>query len=332
MSLLDVIPAEKRDHAAQALDQAFGQSAPSSLAAVRGGGSGALTYRVEVGGRPYLMRMETARDVFRDARRGFACMRIAADAGLAPPVRHADADTGVAIMDFLPQRPLGDFPGGPEALAGAVGVLVARLQATSLFPALAGYTFLIDRMLSHLTTTVAPGLLAAHRAAFDEIREAFGWDDTALVSSHNDVNPGNVIFDGERLWLIDWETAYRNDPLIDVAIAVENFAPDAATQSALVGAWLGRAPDERLTARLYLARLLSRLQYGVLLLNLVGLAPDVDFTAPRRRELEAQVAAGLQLHPEPATLRLLAKVFLREFIAGLEAPEFARAMAVARLG
>jgi thiamine kinase-like enzyme len=30
-----------------------------------------------------------------------------------------------------------------------------------------------------------------------------------LVSSHNDLNPNNVLFEGERAWLIDWELAFR---------------------------------------------------------------------------------------------------------------------------
>ena len=63
----------------------------------------------------------------------------------------------------------------------------------------------------------APGLLDRHQKGFERIREAYPWDAAALVSSHNDPNPANILFDGERLWLIDWETAYRNDPLVDVA-------------------------------------------------------------------------------------------------------------------
>jgi thiamine kinase-like enzyme len=43
-----------------------------------------------------------------------------------------------------------------------------------------------------------------------------GW-----VSSHNDSIPSNILFDGDRLWLIDWESAYRNDPLVDVAIVLD---------------------------------------------------------------------------------------------------------------
>jgi thiamine kinase-like enzyme len=32
-----------------------------------------------------------------------------------------------------------------------------------------------------------------------------------LVASHNDVKPENIVFDGDRVWLVDWEVAFLND-------------------------------------------------------------------------------------------------------------------------
>ena len=39
----------------------------------------------------------------------------------------------------------------------------------------------------------------------------------APVLSHNDVNPSNPVYDGERVVLFDWETAGPNDPYFDLA-------------------------------------------------------------------------------------------------------------------
>jgi hypothetical protein len=47
-------------------------------------------------------------------------------------------------------------------------------------------------------------------------------DERPPVLSHNDVNPSNVIADGERLLMLDWETAAPNHPYYDLAIAA-NF-------------------------------------------------------------------------------------------------------------
>ena len=64
------------------------------------------------------------------------------------------------------------------------------------------------------------------------------------MSAHNDVNSRNVLFDGERLWLIDWELAFRSDPFADLASVANNFAevPDVAAR--VLEGWLGRPPDD----------------------------------------------------------------------------------------
>jgi aminoglycoside phosphotransferase (APT) family kinase protein len=41
--------------------------------------------------------------------------------------------------------------------------------------------------------------------------------DRAPVLSHNDVNPTNLVYDGEQLLLLDWETAGPNDAFYDLA-------------------------------------------------------------------------------------------------------------------
>src|SRR5689334_11785797 len=144
-SLLDIVPAEHREKARAALAAAFGRGEADELQPVVGGVSGALTYRVAVAGRSYLLRMETRRSPLRNPHQ-YACMRIAADAGIAPSLRHADAEAGVAVMDFVCQRPHGDYPGGPSALARDLGRLAARLQKTPTFPRLWDFPLVVERI------------------------------------------------------------------------------------------------------------------------------------------------------------------------------------------
>src|SRR5690349_2191290 len=110
--VLDIIPAERQEIARAALTSAFGAASIDGLQPVSGGASGALTYRVTTGERAWLLRMETRRSAIRNPHQ-YVCMQTAADAGIAPPLIHADADAGVAIMSYLPQRPLSEYAGGP---------------------------------------------------------------------------------------------------------------------------------------------------------------------------------------------------------------------------
>lgn len=43
-----------------------------------------------------------------------------------------------------------------------------------------------------------------------------------LVACHNDLKPENIIFDGDRAWLVDWEAAFLNDRYVDLGV-VANF-------------------------------------------------------------------------------------------------------------
>ena len=224
----DVLPAQHREPARAALLAAADGSARASLEPVSGGASGALVHRVDIDGAPsLLLRVETARDPFRNPHRSYVCLRTAADAGIAPTVHVADPDAGIVVMDFVDQRPITEYPGGPVGVVRELGGRLATLQATATFPPLLDdFAALLGQMLVMIqeAAVFAPGVLAPVHDAFDRICAAYPWDRDAQVSSHNDVNPFNVLYDGDRLWLIDWEIAFRNDPFADVASVANNFA------------------------------------------------------------------------------------------------------------
>lgn len=329
--LFDAVPAERREVARTALTAAFGRSPVDSVNPVTGGASGALTYRATVAGRPYLLRLEGRRTAMRNPHQ-YACMQIAANAGVAPPLHYFSDTDGVAIIDFLPQRALAEFPGGVAGLAQAAATLIARLQATPLFPQLLDTFAIVGRMLAFLrgSNMFAPGLLDPHVEGFERIRAAYPMDAASGVSSHNDPNPRNMIFDGERLWLVDWETAYRNDPLVDIAILIDQLETTPDLEEMLLRTWLGRAPDRALRARLVLMRPLTRLYYACLALAQFAAAPrekpDADLTAPTPEEFRAAFEQGRLTAASPETLYLLGKMQLAGFIAGISAPGFDEAL------
>lgn len=333
---LDFVPAERRETARSALTATFGRAPLTALQPITSGAS-ALIYRIEVSGRPYLLRLESPlRDDVRDPQRAYLCMQMAAEAGIAPPLHHADAASGVAIMDFVPGRVLHDYPGGPRALAHDVGELAARLQTTPVFPPVADYLSVLDGLLGRLLNSglFAAGLLDPHRQGFERIREAYPWESSALVSSHNDPHPGNIMFDGERLWLVDWETAYRNDPLVDVAIFGMYLADSPELKEVLLRSWLGRAPDRALRARLVLMQQLVGLFYGCAsslhAVGVPGLVPEIDLAALTPAEYRAAVDQGRLSQGSAEAQRIGGKVALATFLAGLSAPGFEEALAVAR--
>jgi len=261
-------------------------------------------------------------------------MRIAAEAGIAPRIHYVDEAARIAVTDFVDEQPLEAYPGGPRALAQGLGEMLGRVQATPPFPRFVDYPDIVARLWAHVCRTglFAPGLLDACTEHLVRIRERYVWDPAKSVSSHNDPVPRNILFDGEHLWLIDWESAYRNDPLVDVAIVLDNLAPSPELAGVLLQAWLGRAPDETLRARLALVRALARLYYAGVLLSASATAPraapDGDLSAPTLPELQLAIRAGRLKPGTPETKHILGKMFLASFLSGVAPPGLGEAVAV----
>jgi aminoglycoside phosphotransferase (APT) family kinase protein len=321
------LPDANRETARSALSAVFGSVPTSAITPVAGGATSASVFRVEAGGRRYLLRIEGQPSPLRNPNQ-YRSMRIAAEAGIAPGIHYVDETARVAVIDFIEQRPLQAYPGGPRALAQALGVLLARVQATSVFPAFVNYPDIVTRLFAHVRRTgvFAAGTLDAHVERLERLGKAYDAGTTRLVSSHNDPVPNNILFDGERLWLIDWESAYRNDPLVDVAIVLDALARSRELEGALLQGWLGRAPDEGLLARLQSVRALTRLYYAGVLLSASAAAGwmtgDTDLSVPTVAGFQQALRAGRLTPGTPETKHILGKMFLASFLSGAATPGF----------
>jgi Phosphotransferase enzyme family len=321
----DAIPAAHRETARAALRAAFGAVAIGVIAPVIGGVSGAFVFRVEAGGRSCVLRMEGTSSPLRNPHQ-YASMRVAAEAGLAPRLHHVDEAARVAVMDFVVDRPLDSFPGGPRALAQALGKMLRRLQTTPTFGPFMAYPDIVARLWGHVCRSglFAAGVLDGHTQRLADIRADYRWDPEHSVSSHNDVLPRNLLFDGERLWLIDWESAYRNDPLVDMATTLDNFAPSLELEEVLLQTWLGRVPDQALRDRLALLRAMTRLFYAGVQFSAAAAgprsSPDQDLSAPTLAEFQQALRDGRLAPDALETRHVLGKMYLAAFFSGEKPP------------
>jgi aminoglycoside phosphotransferase (APT) family kinase protein len=330
------VPEAHREKLAAALANAFGSGEVSSVLAFTGGASGAMTYRVEAGDGAYLLRGETIAGPMRNPNQ-YECMQRAADAGIEPPIRYVDADAGVVVIRWIDQRPVTGFAGGPVALASAGGQLLARLHETAPFPSRGDHLQNLAGLLGFVVSSgrVAPGLLDRHGEAFEQIRAAYPWRPDTHVSCHNDPNQFNLLYDGDRLWLVDWETANRNDPMIDLATMCTHLGPTVELRDEVLAAWRGAPVDELLRSKVVLAENLVRLFAGCILLLIVqdpATPSHTDLTAMSPVEFGERIERGDLVAGQPATTLAFAKMSLAGFLEAMETPEVSRALEVAAAG
>ena len=295
------IPEPRRDAVDRALIGAFGTTVLDSVAAISGGLSGAGLFRIRVGGIAYVLRIEPPAHNFGDPARGFVCMQAAADAFLAPRVRYADPADGVVIMDLIAQKSLTlDYPGDGGPLIVELAQAVRVLHATPPFPPLvdymAGMQMVIGQQLQ--SSVLDPSVFHELLDRYGELAAVYRTAESDRVSSHNDLNPGNVLYDGTRLWLVDWEASFLADRYVDLATVAGWFTHDAAGEDLLLRTYFGAPPTPEQRARFTVMRQVNHVFYGMIMLK--GAAAerpgvrlsDADLSGPSLGDLRQRLSTG----------------------------------------
>ena len=308
-----MIPQEKTEAVTRALREAFNVTAPDEIRQIPNGTFNKVqVFRIVVRETPYLLRVILRTE---DPTCHFTCMSAAAEAGLAPRVRYTNVEDRVSITDFV--NGAVPFPRS-EALI-LVPRLLRKLQALPAFPGRAGHlntscTFLlqrgslIDGLLQRCKTMgVLPHdqmeeLLARHA----QLASAYVPRDTDMVPSHNDLfKPDNMLFDGQRMWLVDWEAAFQNDRYADLAAAANMIVTKDAEEDLYLTEFFGQPPDPYQRARFFLMQQLAHIFYTMAFLILQSGGQPINWSdpAPGYNEFQQRFWTGeIKLDETPAKI------------------------------
>jgi thiamine kinase-like enzyme len=83
------------------------------------------------------------------------------------------------------------------------------------------------------------------------------------VGSHYDLKPENILFDGDRVWLVDWEAAFLNDRYTDLAVAANLFVIDESDTAAYLHTYFGQPADECRLSRFFLMQQSVHMFYAI---------------------------------------------------------------------
>jgi hypothetical protein len=279
-----MIPQEKIAAVTRGLDEAFGVTAFDHVQDLTERPGSNLAFRIVVRGSAYLLRINTRRG---DMPRHFHCMQAAADAGLAPRVRYARAEDRISITDFVETAPLP----ARDALRRVPAALRA-LHALAPFPAApfnTTCTFLLNKgpaLDGFLQTFRTANILPEHEveellAQYERLAAAYSSLDQDLAPSHNDLfKPDNMLFDGTRLWLVDWEAAFQNDRYADLAVVANMLVADEAEEQIFLQEYFGAPPDSSQAARFCLMKQIAHMFYAMAFLSLGSAGQPIDWNVP----------------------------------------------------
>ena len=211
---------------------------PVQMAPLEGGLTN-LSYVVEDAGEKFVVRCGDdipVHHVFRD--RELAASMAAHAAGLSPGIVHAEP--GLLVMRFVAGRTFteADLRANIPRLAHLlrkchreVGEhLAGPPNFFSVFHVIRDYARTIRAADSPFAAGLPRYLEAGRQLEAAQVP-------MPIVFGHNDLLPGNVLDDGTRLWLIDWEYGGFGTALFDLANLSANGDFGAAEDSALLDAY-----------------------------------------------------------------------------------------------
>lgn len=270
------------------------------ITSISDGLSGAGVYRVDADGRAFVLKIAPAQEDPVSWHRALEIRRRAAAAGLTPELIHVDEARRAVLTDLVVDQSFGAFyrdPSRHERALAELAQILRRLHALPLPPgaeATGAPAPWAHPATSWATLTAASIAVPdfVRRAAEGLLMESPPESGRALVLSHNDVHPKNLVHDGVRLYLMDWDAAGPNDPFYDLATIAVFLGMDGSTCRRLMSAY-ENAPDAPLPARFLYDRRLIAVLCGINFLQFgyhSGYTAGADIAG--KQTVEATLALG----------------------------------------
>lgn len=281
-----MIPQENSAAVTRGLREAFGVTEVQDIRELTGGPNANPVFRIIVRGSAFLLRINTRKG---DLPRHYSCMRAAAEAGLAPRVWYTNVEDRISITDFVEAVP---FPMADALIR--IPAALRTMHSLPPFPDAPPHLNTTCMFLMHKGAAV-DGFFEKFRAAhvlspaqseelfagYEQMVAVYPHHNADMVSSHNDLfKPDNMLFDGQRLWLVDWEAAFRNDRYAELAVVANQIAADEADERVLLREYFGELPDEYKRARFFLMQQVAHMFYAMAFLWQASAARPIDWSEP----------------------------------------------------
>ena len=201
----------------------------------------------------------------------------AARAGVGPEVVGYRPDLDLMVIEYVDGV---TYDNDSFTQPGAVERVGRALRQLHEGPRFTGDVDMLARQAHYLRVVHDQGYrlfdgYEEHDRAFQRVGSALAVHAAPTVPCNNDLLAGNVIDDGDRLWLIDYEYSGNNDACFELGNTSTECDLDDDQVEALVSAYFGQVTRTRL-ARVRLQALVSA--YGWALWGAIqSAASEIDF-------------------------------------------------------
>lgn len=346
--LQTLFPSDRLTAIEDVLREVFPDTPITGIEKMNGGLSAASVYKLTAGGQAYVLKLDKPMQLENPDPGGdtgvgnavvadpFGCMEIAAHAGIAPPVYCVDRESGLSITGFVENRPLRAPFAAQGQLMTDLAKTIRSVHALPRFPKEGNLLETIETLIGEAKASplFTDRVFGNFFSYWEDIRKYYPWNDSDRVSSHNDLNPSNLLYDGKKIWIVDWDAAFCNDRYVDLAVAANFFLTDGSLEGLYLGAYFGEIPGAYRSARFFVMRQICRLIYALLLFRLAYAShpscldetEEEDLRTANLRSVGGKLGAGLLSLSHWKGQLLFGKALINEALASMGQPRFAESI------
>lgn len=191
-----------------------------------------------------------------DSSKEYSIMQLAASLDLTPKILAADVDKEIIVMPFIESKPVDLHQ--RNYLVDTVKLLKKLHNSKQHL----SFSATPEEIISFYLEKINELKIELSPLQIDLINRRPKLSLVPLVPCHLDLKGENVLDDGERLWLIDWEYGAMSEPFFDLAslASADSFTVDEMDELLNIYA---ESPSQEMRQRLKQLRILADLRWAL---------------------------------------------------------------------
>jgi len=281
------------------------------------GASGSFVYKINIHKKPYVIKLDNIDDKNFDLIRCYDLLENVSRQGITPQVYFTDAARGVVLMKYIETKP---FSHSELKSVKQFASFIRKLHDGPLFSQWKSIFKILDYLYQQLTSDYQESEYIQKNIQEASRLQADLSDPADLRSCHGDLNPYNLLFDGNELYLIDWATASPQNFYFDLACCANFFYYDNNELCQIfLTEYFGRQLNRDENKKFRLMQKFTHIYYGIMFIFMslqanIKLLPlshsDIE-SLPAYSEFMQSIGAGKVNLGDPETQQKFGYVFLK---------------------
>ncbi|MGB6976053.1 MAG: choline/ethanolamine kinase family protein [Gammaproteobacteria bacterium] len=207
----------------QAIKKSFGSAEWFPMESLTRGLSASTLYKIQIDSDYYVVRIDNPEHPHNDLDREYHAMKMAAQHQIAPKVYYADPKNGIVIMKFIESKPLESTDLIKPNYIKKFAQLVHGLHNGADFKKDISIFERVDTIYKIMNPELKKSSVITECIEITNKLEQLLSDKEDIKPCHCDINPYNLLFDGNKFWLVDWNAASQQNFYFDLASCATFF-------------------------------------------------------------------------------------------------------------